>query len=360
MIVNDLLSRALGLRIVREGSMRQWGLYARRDASAAINVKYRKSLVDIEKFLGKTLTPALRRQADEYAKDVLGDLEYAPSLHFYSAMQGRFREGWMPENFYHLVVVPRISFGFAEISSKKSLSNRILRTPALPDIAYYIGGDFYDRDYTPIDRVKLTDLAKPYGAVFVKGDDSGRGEKVRKVAAKALMDYPFDGNCVIQRAIQQHPFFEEFVAGVVATLRITTVKSPSGHFGMREAAVRFGRSGAEWLTAGENVAAQIVDGMGTLDELAYTSDWNGWKAHPDTGTMFGGRQVPYFADAVALCESLHAVLPHVAIVGWDVAIDADGKAELIEWNAGHCGIAGPEALIGPLFADLNWERFADK
>src|SRR5688572_3641728 len=100
MIVNDILSRLLGLRIVRESSMRQWGLNQRRDASEVINAKYRKSLVDIEKFHGKTLTPALRRQADDYAQDVLGNLEYAPSLHFYAAMQGRFREGWIPENFY--------------------------------------------------------------------------------------------------------------------------------------------------------------------------------------------------------------------------------------------------------------------
>ncbi len=148
---------------------------------------------------------------------------------------------------------------------------------------------------------------------------------------------------MIQRPIRQHPFFDEFVTGSVATLRITTVKAPSGCFEMREAAVRFGRSGAEWLTAGENVAAQIVDAAGTLDTVAYTSDWQGWKAHPDTGTTFGGRRIPSFAEAVSLCETLHAVLPHVAIIGWDVSINTEGEAELLEWNAGHCGIAEPRS-----------------
>lgn len=360
MIVNDILSRLLGLRVVRESSMRQLEHYQRKEASEAINAKYRKSLVDIEKFHGKILTPALRRQADDYARNVLGDLEYAPSLHFYAAMQGRFREGWMPENFYHLVVVPNISGIFSQISGRKTLSNRLLRTLALPDIAYFIGGAFYDRDYVRIDLAKLIDLAEPYGTVFVKEDDSARGEKVRKVASKALANFPFAEDCVIQRPIRQHPFFDEFVTGSVATLRITTVKAPTGRFEMREAAIRFGRSGAEWLTAGENVAAQIVDTVGTLDAVAYTSDWQGWEAHPDTGTIFGGRRIPYFVKAVELCETLHSVLPHVAIIGWDVAINAEGEAELVEWNAGHCGIAGPEALIGPLFADMNWERFAKR
>lgn len=360
MILNDFLQRVTGVRIVRESAMRQWGVYQRRDASEVINAKYRKSLSNIKTFHGKTLTAALRRQADDYARDVLGGLEFAPSLHFYAAMQGRFREGWMPENFYHLVVVPHISGGFADIARKKSFSNRLMRTSALPDIAYHIGGFFYDRDYLRIDRGALTALARPHGAVFVKDDHSARGEKVRKVAAEALTDFSFGDDCVIQRPIRQHPFFDEFVAGSVATLRITTVKAPSGAVEMREAAIRFGRSGAEWLTAGENVAVQIVDAAGTLDLLGYTSDWQGWKAHPDTGTVFGGRRMPSFAQAVALCETLHAVLPHVSIIGWDVAINADGEPELLEWNAGHCGIAGPEALIGPLFADMNWERFATK
>ncbi len=81
MIANDILSRLLGLRIVRESSMRQWGLNQRRDASEVINAKYRKSLRHaIEELSRRDPYPALRRQADDYARDVLGDLEYAPSL----------------------------------------------------------------------------------------------------------------------------------------------------------------------------------------------------------------------------------------------------------------------------------------
>lgn len=360
MIINDILSRVLGVRIVRVSAMRQWGFYQRRDASEAINAKYRKALSNIERFHGKSLTAALRRQADEYARDVLGDLEYAPSLHFYAAMQGRFREGWMPENFYHLVVVPRISRCFADISGKKSFSNRMMPTPVMPDIAYHIGGLLYDRNYVQIDRTALIHLARPHGAVFVKDDHSARGKKVRKVAAAELSNFAFCEDCAIQRPVRQHSFFDEFVTGSVATLRITTVRAPSGDFEMREAAIRFGRSGAEWLTADENVAVQIVDVAGTLDTMGYTADWQGWEAHPDTGAVFGGRKIPSFAAAVELCESLHAALPHVSIIGWDVAINSEGAPELLEWNAGHCGIAGPEALIGPLFADMNWERFATK
>jgi len=47
-------------------------------------------------------------------------------------------------------------------------------------------------------------------------------------------------------------------------------------------------------------------------------------------------------------------------VGWDVAINREGAVELVEWNAGHCGITLTEAVTGPHFRNLGWERFARK
>ena len=360
MFVNDILSRAVGVRLMRETTLQASGIYARRDADRVINEKHRKALLAMAEFNGRTLTPALRRMGDDYALNVFGSLDYAPSLHFYTAVQGRFREGWMPENFYHHVVVPGIIKGLADISAKKSFSNLLLRSSALPDIAYHIDGIFYDRDYLPISRAAMIELARPHDAVFVKGDGSGRGEKVRKVPVAALADYRFSGDGVIQRPIRQHSFFDEFVTGSVATLRITTLKIPGGAIEMREARLRFGRRATEWLVAENDVTAQVIDKAGTLDRWGYTSDWRACEAHPDSGTAFAGRQIPSFSAAVAFCENLHAGLPHVAIIGWDVAINQDGEVELVEWNAGHCDIAGAEARIGPLFADMGWEKFVKK
>ncbi len=103
-----------------------------------------------------------------------------------------------------------------------------MRTEALPDIAYHIGGFYNDRDYHPINRAALIELARPHGAVFVKGDDSGRGESVRQVPLAVLADHPFTGDSVIQRPIRQHEFFDAFMTGSVATIRITTLRNRSG------------------------------------------------------------------------------------------------------------------------------------
>ena len=360
MFVNDVLSRVLGVRLVRESALKASGLYARRDASQAINEKFRKGLGVIEKFCGKSLTPGMRRQADDYARVVLGSLDYAPSLHFYAAMQGRFREGWMPENFYHLVVVPEIMKGFFEISAKKSLSNRLMRTEALPDIAYHIGGLFYDRDYRPISRAQMIDLARPHGAVFVKGDDSGRGESVCKVPVAALAGHEFRGNGVIQKPIRQHPFFDEFVTGPVATLRITTARGTDGVITERGAYLRLGRAGGAWVRSDNSLRVAVIDRHGGLDAQGYTGDWRPWAAHPDTNAPFKNRRIPEYGKAVELCLSLHSKVPHPVTVGWDVAVNHEGGIELLEWNGGHGDIKFCEAICGPYYRDMGWERFARK
>jgi hypothetical protein len=358
MFVNDVLSRTLGLRVVRESMLRSSGIYALPEQSRRINDKAARVLDTIARHNGKVLTPALKRQADSYAVEILGDIEYAPWLRVYAAMRGKFLEGWMPENFYHLVVVPRIIKNLADLTAMKSFSNLLLKTEALPDIGYHIDGVFYDRDYRIITRAEMAALARPHGWVFVKGDGGGRGTNVRKVAAALLERHEFAGDCAIQRPIQPHAFFTQFGTGALATVRIITMKTPSGAIEQRGAGVRFGLAGTEWLVSEKSVSVIILDGEGRLDEWGYVTELRAIAAHPDTGTPFAGKRIPHYAEAVEFCKALHARQPHYAIIGWDVAINRDGGVELVEWNGGHGGITLPEAVTGPHFADMGWEKFA--
>lgn len=358
MLLNEILSKTLGFRLIREKHLEDMGFYAQRDEIEQLNAKAAQVLHTMTSHNGKSLTPALKKKADEYAVEVLGSRDHAPWLYAYSTMQGKFRDGWMPESFYHRAVVPRIAKDLGDISAMKSFSNILFRTNALPDLAYSIDGMCYDRDYRMISRAELTKLAQPHGSVFIKGDGGGAGNKIQRIGYEALADHAFSEDCVVQSAIQPHPFFDEFVSGAVATLRINTAKTQQGSIEMRGARLRFGRSESAWLTSDKSVKVSIMDDDGTLDEFGYTPDWRAWPAHPDTGVPFAGRKVPAFAKAVELCRSLHAKLPHFALIGWDAAINREGKPELIEWNTSYTNISFQEALNGPHFADMGWEKFA--
>ncbi len=318
-----------------------------------------KAISTIEKFNGTRLSPHHKRMADEYAIGVLGKQEYAPWLYVYTLVRGDFREGWIPDNFFGQMVWPKINNGLDFLADVKTLSRVVLRTEALPDIAYYIDGVLYDRDFSPIEIAALRKIvAETCSDVFVKKDHGLQGKGVGKLPITDIQENILEqfGNCVIQSPIKQHRFFEEIVSGSVATIRITTVKDRNRNFEMRASFLRLGRLDTAWVQSANSVRVAIVDGSGELDCFGYTQDWRRWSSHPDTNFVFSKQRIPRFKEAVETCIKLHASVPHFGIIGWDVAIGDDDTIKLIEWNAGHPGIKFSEATTGPCFTGLNWEN----
>ena len=356
--LNDVLARVTGLRVVRSRHLESIGFFRRRRATGEANREAMAVLDVMARYNRRPLQSGLKSMADDYAAGVLGSLDYAPWLYVYAAFQGVFKPGWMPDNFYQLCVVPRIGNAVTTVTGHKSFTNLVLKTESLPDLGYCIGGNFYDRDLILIDRAALSRLASPFDHVFVKTDGGWGGQGVRKIASQALAEHVFASDCVIQRPIVQHPLFDDLSPHAVATLRITTARAPDGGFDMRGAFLRLGRAGGDHVKAADSLDVIVRGADGELDELGYDGDWRAFAAHPDTGKTLKGLVVPHFQRAVELCLTLHAKVPHVPVIGWDVAVTNGDDIELIEWNGGHCDIKFCETVTGPHYADMGWERFA--
>ena len=205
------------------------------------------------------LTPTLRKMADEYSSDVFGSRRYAPWLYVYSLVSGQFKEGWIPDNFFGRVVSPRVNREVGVVTSLKSFSNVVLKTEALPDIGYYIGGNFYNRDLAVTDPSRLrAQCGSTKGKLFVKKDRSSRGEGIITLPVEQLTEEQFSriGDCVIQLPITQNEFFEEMIAGSVATIRLTTVKDQTGRIDVRAAYLRLGRSNTEWVQSDNSIKSR--------------------------------------------------------------------------------------------------------
>ena len=195
--------------------------------------------------------------------------------------------------------------------------------------------------------------------VFLKKDGPGQGKGVERVKVENFFEKKFEsfGNCVIQSQLEQHGFFNDIISGPLATVRITTVKDKLGKIGMRAAYLRFGRKGESWVQSKSHVRVAIVDDSGCLDEFGYTPDWRRWQYHPDTNFAFSNHRIPIFKECVEMCIELHKKVPHITIIGWDMAICDDETTKVIEWNTGHCDIKFSEASTGPCFLGLGWEKY---
>jgi hypothetical protein len=311
----------------------------------------------VESQRGPTARP-LVRQADEYAREVLGGIKYAPWLHVYCAISGQFKEGWIPDNYYGLVVEPRKSGEAAKMAQLKSFTNRILNTEALPDLAYVIGGICYSRDYKPISEAQLlqTLFAEEARTVF-KRDNSSQGrsvvfmgpEDLKPGTARRLPDGVF------QAPIHQHPFLAEMSPTSTATLRVTSARGLDGSISIKAAYLRLGRVNDQIVACRSHVRVAVDTATGALSDEVYLHDWRKTDAHPDTGFRFAGQSVPNFAAAAALCKALHESCPHMLCLGWDLCIDDAGKVKIIEWNARYNDIKFSEATTGPCFRGLGWE-----
>lgn len=321
------------------------------------NQRARLALKGVENQRGRT-DSALIGRCNEYAQEVLGSRKFAPWLHVYAAVSGEFREGWIPDNYYGVIVYPRKNPVAVKLSVLKTFTNRILNTDALPDLAYAIDGVYFSRDFRPIRESELVDiLFDRHDHTYFKSDYSNQG---RGTVIMTREDFLAEGRSmlpdgVFQTPIRQHDFFEAMCTDATATVRITTARELDGSIGVKAAYLRVGRRNDDIVRSANAVKISLDIDSGALDAFGYLPDWHRIEAHPDTGFRFAGSAVPHFNEAAALCKSLHESCPHMPCVGWDVCGEQDGKVKLMEWNAFHNGIKFSEATAGPCFRGLGWE-----
>ena len=141
---------------------------------------------------------------------------------------------------------------------------------------------------------------------------------------------------IVQEAFQQHHLMAALNASSVNTLRIMTIRL-GGEVAVVSAFIRIGVKGArvDNISSGSIAAGVTRDeatGTGRLGAFACDDKLKLHTTHPDHGYRFDGISLPFFKAAEALCKDLHAVIPDLGLLSWDIAIDAQGKPSVIEFN----------------------------
>lgn len=317
------------------------------------------ALLVLEKTRGK-LCPDVARKCLGYAVDVLGHKKYAPWLYVYASISGRFKEGWIPDNFYSECVVPAIQGDYGRVSGLRSLSKTIFSGSEFPDIAHFVNGMFTDDAFSVISKNDIKDhIFRSVDRVVFKLDRSLQG----------LGIYFFDkdnfdvnriislGNGAFQYFIKQHQFFNQFGTNSLATIRLTTVTTDDGSVSLRGAFLRLGLGNDSHVRAINSLEIAIDQHSGELFAQGTLPSWEIITDYPDSGVTFEGKIIPSFVNCVDLSKRLHGKLPFVRCIGWDMAVMDNGDVKLIEWNGGHNDVAVSEAWQGPCFKDLGWQKY---
>lgn len=315
-------------------------------------------LWQIEKEKGR-MDKKITKLADAYACEVLGSKVYAPWLYVYSAVQGTFKEGWIPDNYYREIVVPKTQGSYGKLSFNNMLTNSFFKMEQFPDVAYFINGQWISTDLQLVSfsHLKRT-LFKNHQEIVFKLDHSFQGTGIylfnnSTFKEKVIRDL---GDGAFQYRVRQHEFFDDFGFSALPTFRLTTVIDPQGSPSLRSAYLKLGRQGETHIHAKASVSVPIDITSGKLWDEGHLTNGSTTLHHPDTKMNFKDKIIPNFDKSVQFCKNLHLRAPYIMIIGWDVVVDHLGEVQVLEWNGYHNDIKYSEATQGPCFADLGWEQ----
>ena len=300
-------------------------------------------------------------RCDDYATGVFGHIHFAPWLYVYTVVAGQFKEGWIPDNYYGSVVVPKLKGEYGKMSSLNTLNSVFFQSKSFPDVLSYANGIFFDNEqqFVPYEDVVSILFDNQDRTVF-KLDSSMRGRGIHIITRDAFRIDRIQnlGNGVFQRYINQHSIFEKFSKNSVATLRVTTVFLDNGEVSVRCGYLRFGSGDDTYVKPETSIRVPIDLATGAFSDTGYTADWNETKTHPAGDVAFAGNIIPNFNTCIETVKKLHRKVPVVRCIGWDITVDNEGNVQILEWNGRHNGIKFGEATQGPCFADLGWEQLA--
>jgi hypothetical protein len=143
---------------------------------------------------------------------------------------------------------------------------------------------------------------------------------------------------ILQPAVTNHPDLADLTVGALATVRILTCRDERGGYEATNASFRTSinpKSPVDNLHAGGITASvDLATGrLGQASDLGQGPRFQWYDTHPLTHGQISGRVLPFWPEAVALAERAHAAFGEWVVIGWDVAILADGPC-LIEGNKG--------------------------
>ncbi|MDR1409447.1 MAG: hypothetical protein LBJ12_04105 [Oscillospiraceae bacterium] len=191
------------------------------------------------------------------------------------------------------------------------------------------------------------------------------GTDIQKLRAEDITDV----DAFLQKMRDEHAFAEELIVQDEAwaalcpkscnTVRVYTTAF-CGESEVIYAAARIGNGSGvadNFHSGGMTVAVDMEHGM--LVGTAFNAAREHFTAHPTTGIVFEGFQIPYWQAALAMCREAALVNDNVNVIGWDVAFTPSGPL-LIEGNRGPgwdivqvLSGRGRKDLLRPLIAKLR-------
>ena len=175
------------------------------------------------------------------------------------------------------------------------------------------------------------------------GIDAISGRTVEDIFQEYKKDF------IIQERVRNHESISRIYPDSVNTLRVITYLCDE-KVNVAPLSMRIGMGG------------RIVDNGGifigvTPEGELYPTGFSKkhitrYNEHPDTGVVFDGYKIKGVPEMVAAARKLHARLPQMGMLSWDMCYDEDDNVVVIEVNTTGQSVWFPQMVTGkPIFGE---------
>lgn len=309
----------------------------------------------------KVVDSKTKKKIKNYCKIAFANSTYWPYIALYTEIRGEFIEGWIPEDYLWLKILPDWNpHPQNQLCNLKTFDHILFSDFSLTPLFIKISGHFYNSDFELVSDDELIEFFRDYDKEIVVKEEFGRGGKEVSIMKSAEFEpkkLKSNRNYVIQPFIEQHELLNRLNPHSVNTFRVNTFIEDNGSISVRLVFLRFGtnESKVDNLASGGKLIYFDLDGKPS--EFAY-DEWGTeiGKRHIKTGFEFSNLIFPGYKDMLEKCKDAHRKFPYIRLIGWDVCFDKEGNSILIEWNADRPHIVALEGKFGPLFSNQITSR----
>ena len=279
---------------------------------------------------------------------------------YYKLLTGVESNLYIPHTFFYYYLVPYLNCS-ARYHQDKNMFRRLLgydnrKTDYIMphQIVYNMSGSFYTSENEICGKNEAVRLILSYkGDIIVKPTThTSKGKnivklrreditesQVNKLISSYKTDFSFE-ECMIQ-----HPALATFNKSSLNTMRVVTYRKPSGEIKYLHSLLRFGGDGSvvDNASAGGGMVAITENGEILRKTVHLRSVQTSWLDNCVTNT------IPHFERIKQTALYLHAKLPYLNLIGWDMSITPEGTPVLIEFNT-RPSPYGWQTIYGPLFS----------
>lgn len=299
-------------------------------------------------------------------------------LEVYTAVSGRQDHRYVPEDIYYTQIEPRLnnklfSKAWTDKNSYELFLGEMVKRPEV--ILRCINGVLYTPQFLPAGRPEEY-RSFPAGhegerLVIKPTMDSGGGKAVRVIywsETGMKIDPPargvttlsqlfglYGGNFIMQKYIDQHPWFARFNESSLNTVRVLTYRSiRNEESSVLHRLLRAGRPGSVVDNQASGGIACAINADGRL--MAFGIDKSGQRHKGTEGIDFSDAgDVPCIKEITEAALDVASRYRYSRLLGLDFAVSSSGEVILIEVNDSNNEINFFQMSSGPLFGPFTEE-----